>query len=560
MRAIILAVAMSLAAGGAWAADRALILANARHAEAPDLAGARAVAGIAASMRVAGWEVTVAADRTAPQMRAALSALLAQVAPEDRVVIVLAGHFVEGAGGTWMLGTEAATPDVASVGGTALDLRSVLAVAGRAPGGAAVMLGTEARRLTLGTGLNAGIGRLDVPQGVALVRGDAARVADFAARQIVRRDVSLASMLTAAPDLTAEGFLPEGWPLRPEAAAVAPVPLPPVVTPPGQTQAERAEEDAAWAEAKRRATPDSYAAYLQRYPSGRYAVEARAEVARLRADPAVQARLAEDALGLSRDQRRAIQRQLSLLGFDPRGIDGLFGPGSRSAISAWQDRNGERVSGFLTRDQILRLQAQADRRAAELEAEAAERRAETERQDRLYWEQTGAAGDEAGLRAYVKRYPDGLFAELATERLTAIDEARRREAAALDRAAWDRAVAADTVVAYRDYLAAQPQGAFADDARLRIEDLQTEAAGQSDRDRAKAAEDALNLNGLARNLIEQRLDNLGFRPGAVDGTFDDRTRRAIRRFQDSRGIAETGYLDQGSMVALLAGGVLRMGE
>ncbi|MGC5198628.1 peptidoglycan-binding domain-containing protein, partial [Aphanothece microscopica] len=72
--------------------------------------------------------------------------------------------------------------------------------------------------------------------------------------------------------------------------------------------------------------------------------------------------------------------------------------------------------------------------------------------------------------------------------------------------------------------------------------------------------DALNLNGLARNLIEQRLDNLGFRPGAVDGVFDDRTRRAIRRFQDSRGMEETGYLDQASMVALLAGGVLRMGE
>ncbi|HSF64263.1 MAG TPA: peptidoglycan-binding domain-containing protein, partial [Paracoccaceae bacterium] len=190
----------------------------------------------------------------------------------------------------------------------------------------------------------------------------------------------------------------------------------------------------------------------------------------------------------------------------------------------------------------------------------AERRAETERQDRLYWEQTGAANDEAGLRAYLKRYPDGLFAELATERLGAIDEARRREAAAQDRAAWDRAVAADTVAAYRDYLAAQPQGAFADDARLRIEDLEAEAAGQGDRERAKAAEDALNLNGLARNLIEQRLENLGFRPGTVDGVFDDRTRRAIRRFQDSRGMAETGYLDQASMVALLAGGVLRMGE
>ena len=37
---------------------------------------------------------------------------------------------------------------------------------------------------------------------------------------------------------------------------------------------------------------------------------------------------------LDRDGRRDVQRWLQALGHDPRGIDGMFGPGSRAAIAA----------------------------------------------------------------------------------------------------------------------------------------------------------------------------------------------------------------------------------
>lgn len=330
--------------------------------------------------------------------------------------------------------------------------------------------------------------------------------------------------------------------------------------PPPRTDAERAEDDRQAAAARRAGTIAAWQGYLARWPVGAAAAEARAEIARLQADPALQARAAEDALGLTRDQRRAIQRQLSLLGFDPRGIDGLFGPGSRAAITAWQRANAEVANGFLTRDQMLRLTAQADRRTAELEAEAAARQAEQERQDRLYWDQTGAAGDEAGLRAYLRRHPDGLFAELAQARLDAIEAERRAQAAAADRAAWDRARGADTVAAYRAYLAEFPRGAFVPQAEARIEALAAPAPPEPDRAAAEAAEAALNLGPLARQLIEQRLEALALRPGTVDGSFDEATRRAIRRFQAARGLPETGYLDQTGVVALLAGGVITLGE
>ncbi|MGL6210395.1 MAG: peptidoglycan-binding domain-containing protein, partial [Paracoccaceae bacterium] len=75
-----------------------------------------------------------------------------------------------------------------------------------------------------------------------------------------------------------------------------------------------------------------------------------------------------------------------------------------------------------------------------------------------------------------------------------------------------------------------------------------------------ATEDALGLSELARTLIEGRLEALELRPGPPDGVFDAETRRAIRRFQKLRNLDVTGYLDQTTMVSLLAGGVLKLGE
>jgi formylglycine-generating enzyme required for sulfatase activity len=69
------------------------------------------------------------------------------------------------------------------------------------------------------------------------------------------------------------------------------------------------------------------------------------------------ATVAEAALGLSVDQRRQVQAWLEALGFDPRGVDGQFGPGTRGAIRSFQRSKSLPESGFLSTEVITALAA-----------------------------------------------------------------------------------------------------------------------------------------------------------------------------------------------------------
>jgi serine/threonine protein kinase/peptidoglycan hydrolase-like protein with peptidoglycan-binding domain len=63
------------------------------------------------------------------------------------------------------------------------------------------------------------------------------------------------------------------------------------------------------------------------------------------------AETAETALQLTSADRQRLQMALTMLGFDTRGSDGVFGPRSREMIASWQRARGQPDTGFLSATQ-----------------------------------------------------------------------------------------------------------------------------------------------------------------------------------------------------------------
>lgn len=527
---------VSVQAGGV-----ALVLGNEAYDTLPDAPGATQIMAAVSALEGLGFLVLSGENLTAEEMRAQVAGSYEQILREEaeRVVIVLSGRFAQSDSGAWLMGTDATTAGLALADAEALRLDTLLEIAANAGERAVLWLAMpEATTTEFGPGVQPGLpAALNVPGSVSVIRGPVAEVVQ-GLRASLRPGTTLAAVASSSRALAGQGDLPTRVPFLPEGFA------------PGARADQRA-----WAEAQEGDSEAAYQAYLNAFPNGQNAQAARAELDRIRNAPD----RIEAALFLTRDERRAIQRDLSILGFDTRGIDGIFGPGTRAAVSGWQDRNRLEDTGFLTRDQIFTLAAQAADRAAEIEAEDRARREAEERADREFWALTGAAGDEPGLRSYLERYPEGIFAGLARERLEQFEQAQRAQDRDRDLAAWRRARALDTVGAYEAYLGDWPEGEFVANARARLQDRRpsspSDTAGPSespDVARARAAEAALGLTQPTRLLIERRLARLGLDPGPMDGEFDDQARLAIGQAQRRFDLRPTGYVDQDLLTMLVS--------
>jgi len=545
MAFLLMAVAMVTAGGAARASGIVLILANQTHDHLRAAPDAARLLPLGARFQAAGFATDQATDLSSAPMRAGLDALAARIARDrpERVVIVFAGYTLHNdSGGAWLMGTETRDPAPFSVDASGVRLETVLAIAGQIQGGAVVAIADLGFPQRPGPGLQPGLpANVAVPQGVSLLRGPPAQLAAVL-DTLAQPGTNLRRAVAATRQVRLDGFDPPFLTFLPADHAPA-------------QEADRR----AFAAAREQDSIEGWRDYLAAFPQGLFLAEARAALELLENTPdRIEARL-----NLTRDERRAVQRHLALLGFDPRGIDGIFGPGSRTAIAGWQAREGLAQTGFLDRDQVFRLAAQAARRAAELEEEERRRQAELERRDRAWWRDTGAGQDESGLRAYLDRYPQGIFAAIARERLAEIEarrEAERRaQAEARDREAWGQARAADTPQAYRGYLEAYPGGLFADEARARIAAvLPPPEPIPQPLPTPVEIEQALRMPRLTRVLVEQRLAVSGFSPGRVDGVFDRDTRRAIGAFQRGVGLPDTGYLNEATLDLLIPGGLLRL--
>ncbi len=549
MRYILLTTVLALPLP-AMAQDVALLLGNERYEQLDRVNRADDLLLAEEQLEALGFEVFSRANARIEAAKDLAAAFQAGVEDADRLIVAVSGHFVTDGARTWLLTAEAAAPDLFTIDDAAVSLDSVLTILAARPGKAMLLIGAaDPDDLDLdGSALRAGVGNLHVPQGVTVIRTTPFMANTVLSGPLTEPQSEIGLKLMLNPSLFIDGYLPRNWMLMPGEVIVE---TPEV--PEGPTPSDLNAEAALWDETTQADTVEGYRTYVTRYPQGRFVDDAEAQIAAILAEPNRAARLAEDALGLTREARRAVQTNLTLLNYNTRGVDGIFGPASRGAITNWQQSNGFPQTSYLTRDQVNLLDAQAARRRAEIEAEEARAQAQADAQDRSYWAETGGQGDEPGYRAYLERYPEGLFARIASARLEEIETRRSTAAQAADRAAWSIADSEETVAAYQEYLAAYPSGAFADQARARIADLSAPRISDAQIAQAQAEEDTLRLSGVRAQLLELRLRDLGHNPGRLDGVIDDDTRRAIAAYQEDQGLLATGYVDRATAVGLMTG-------
>lgn len=108
----------------------------------------------------------------------------------------------------------------------------------------------------------------------------------------------------------------------------------------------------------------------------------------------------------------------------------------------------------------------------------------------------------------------------------------------------DSRLAAD----FERFLADYPRSIYAPFARNRLDALNENATVLPEADASagadpKAVEDALIPRPEDRQIVQRALTDLGFETRGVDGIFGANTRRAIIRWQQSRGLSVTSYLN-----------------
>ena len=128
----------------------------------------------------------------------------------------------------------------------------------------------------------------------------------------------------------------------------------------------------------------------------------------------------EEGLGLNHAARQQVQQGLQAEGFAPGGVDGLFGPRTRAAIRNWQSARGVRSTGYLDGPQVDALRS---RGGSAPPASVGTAVADSGGLELAFWQSIQNSTNPADFEAYLRRFPNGVFSELAQNRLSALGAA-----------------------------------------------------------------------------------------------------------------------------------------
>lgn len=597
--------ALVMSSTAVWAEGRAaLVIGNAEYAHAPRaLSAERDVESVADALGKAGYDVTFGLDLNRAEMRSVMDRFTSTSGQADEIVIYYSGHAVRMSGRTFLAPIDFNPASPVAVAMDGAPLAAFEAMLTSKPGAAILFLDAAQRDgFTPSNFAEPGLATVTAPEGALVVS------AAEPGRAISRSRWRMSEFALTV----VETFLAEGARAMDVARTVSPpiwarggvdptlVMVRPATQTTSSTDVAQQIELAFWRSTEAAGTRADYQAYLRRYPDGLFADIARNRLgqAASTSEPkptttttaTTRAAAAEDSLRLSRNDRRRIQEDLTELGYDTNGVDGLFGRGTRGAIRAWQINEDLISTGYLDGDQLRILAENAEiSRAERLRAtEENSRRstAELYEQDEDDWRTSREVHSYSGYQRYLKLHPNGRYANEARRILAEADQAAEQDL-------WAEVRRIDNRAAYENYLDRYPRGRYVRDAERRYNDhvvserrqqaevdaytrrVQTawrqaeranspkgyggflekypdsQFAKEAQRRRSalikeqrKGREKALSLTRKEWLSIEQRLFLLGFKVGDINGKPGNQFRSAVRNYRRSRGLPVHEFVDR----------------
>jgi Caspase domain/Putative peptidoglycan binding domain len=144
-------------------------------------------------------------------------------------------------------------------------------------------------------------------------------------------------------------------------------------------------------------------------------------------------------------------------------------------------------------------------------------------QENLLWESAEHSDLPGDYQAYLSAFPNGVFAQMAKNRIASVESAR---------------ASAPPAAAPQTLAMTEPRGPKEDELKDNVGTLETERA--------------LNLSQAGEKEVQQRLTVIDLYKGPATGDLDDATRSALAEWQRKRGFAPTSFLNFAQLAALKA--------